>query len=169
MSTAWSFPTIPLTEVRTVSGAFERFLERQINIGPGTRSVASVSQNHLRDFIAEENRRDSSFPRLLTTADRDFLGGSFSRHTKIWPLDDIDIYLPLDGKDLFYMQGGLRLPYSVVSDNPFFYNPLLGSRWMVNGYVSSDRLLSEFAQVLRRHYPAETKITSDGPRRLPSE
>jgi len=151
-----------LRETRTVSGVFEKLLAGQINIGPGIRSAASASQNNLRGFLIDENRRDSSFPRILSSADSDFLGGSFARHTKIWPLDDIDVYLPLDGKDLFYSQSGARLPYTVISDNRLLYNPLLGARWMVNSYVSSDRLLREFAQVLRRHYPAETKIDTPG-------
>lgn len=152
-----------LREVRTVSGVFEKLLAGQVNIGPGIRSTASASQNSLRGFLIDESQRDPSFPRVLSSADSDFLGGSFARHTKTWPLDDIDVYLPLDGKDLFYSQGGLRLPYTVVSDNRLLYNnPLLGSRWMANSYVSSDRLLGEFAQVLRRHYPAETKIDTPG-------
>jgi len=153
---------LALREVRTVSGVFEKLLAEQINIVPRIRSVASVSQSSLRNFLNDENRRDPSFPRVLSSADSDFLGGSFARHTKTWPLDDIDIYLPLDGKDLFYSQGGVRLPYTVVSDNQFLYNPLFGARWMVNSYVSSDRLLLEFARALKRHYPAETKIDTPG-------
>ena len=39
---------------------------------------------------------------------------------------------------------------------------MLGARWMVNGYISSDRLLSEFSKVLRRHYPAETTVGVNG-------
>lgn len=153
---------LTLSEVRTVSGAFDKFLEDQINIGPGIRGIASASQNHLRDFLSEENRRDSSFPRVLSIADRDFLGGSFARHTKNWPLDDIDVYLPLDGQGLVYVQNGLRLPYTVATDNQLLYNPLLGTRWMIGGYVSSDRLLNEFVGVLQRHYPRETSVKVDG-------
>jgi len=41
---------------------------------------------------------------LLSREDSDFLGGSFARHTKIWPLDDIDIFFPMDGGTLVYVQ-----------------------------------------------------------------
>ncbi len=51
---------------RTVSGAFERFLDKEINIAKGIRGLASTSQNHLRDFLATERQRDVTFPRVLS-------------------------------------------------------------------------------------------------------
>jgi hypothetical protein len=149
-------------KARTVSGAFERFLDKEINISKGIRGLASTSQNHLRDFLATERHRDATFPRVLSIADRDFIGGSFARHTKNWPLDDIDIYLPLDGHDLVYQQSWLRLPYTVVSDGVLTANPLLNSRWMNSFSISSRKLIHEFAAVLRRHYPQETRVTPNG-------
>ncbi|MEK6776176.1 MAG: hypothetical protein AABY87_04745 [bacterium] len=153
-----------LGEVKTknVSNTFEQFLDKEINISKGIRSLASVSQNHIRDFLASECKRDFTFPRVLSIADSDFLGGSFARHAKIWPLDDIDIYLPLDGLDLFYIQNGLRLPYTVISDNVLKTNPLLNRRWMNGSLISSVKLINEFAAVLRRHYPKETGVRSNG-------
>jgi hypothetical protein len=146
----------------TTDSAFNDLLDRKINIASGIRSKASDSQNHLRDFLSAENSRDSSFPRVLSKVDSDFLGGSFARHTKNWPLDDIDIYIPLDGWNLFYMRNGQRLPYDIRSDGPISWNPLLGSRWMSGGYVSSTTLISEFARVLARHYPRETEVRPNG-------
>ncbi len=153
-----------LTEVRarTVSGAFESLLNREINISREIRGIASTSQNHLREFLATERQRDPTFPRILSIADTDFLGGSFARHTKNWPLDDIDVYLPLDGHALIYQQGGFRLPYTVLSDNVMWDNPLLDGRWMDGAYISSSKLINEFALVLRRHYPRETEVRPNG-------
>jgi hypothetical protein len=151
-----------LLGVRSVSNSFETLLEKHINIAPGMRTKASASHNHLREFLASETSRDASFPRVLSIQDTDFLGGSFARHTKIWPLDDIDIFIPLDGYNLVYVQNGIRLPCTVVTDGVLSYNPLLGTRWMDNGFLSSDRLLKEFSRILRRHYPAATKINVDG-------
>ena len=74
---------------KSVAGAFESFLKREIDIALGTRSKASDSQNHLREFLSAENSRDRTFPRILSKVDSDFLGGSFGRRTKIWPLDDM--------------------------------------------------------------------------------
>ncbi len=146
---------------QSVAQALENLLERKINIPQGTRSTASDSQNHLREFLRSEGNRDAGFPRILSDADADFLGGSFARHTKIWPLDDIDIYFPLDGANLFYMNEGNRLPYTLLSDGPRLGNPLLLLRWVSGIYVSSAKLIQGFAEVLKRHNP-KTEVRAGG-------
>jgi hypothetical protein len=147
---------------RRIDSAFDTLLDKEVNISKALRTKASESQNHLRDFLCSEASRDTTFPTILSNADADFLGGSFARHTKNWPLDDIDIYLPLDGWNLFYLSAGRRLPYVVRSDGPRSFNPLLLSRWMDGIYVSSSKIVSEFTRALRRHYPAETKVSPNG-------
>jgi hypothetical protein len=146
---------------RNISSDFETLLERHINIKQGVRSLASQSQNHLREFLNSECDRDSNFPRVLSRNDSDFLGGSFSRHTKIKPLDDIDIYLPLDGSHLFYYVGGSVMPYTVVADDVLHPNPLLTPRWMRGQYISSSALINGFASVLRRRFP-QTTVNESG-------
>src|SRR4030042_3868859 len=146
---------------RTINSAFETFMDNEINIPKGIRSIASTSQKHLREFLSSEKDRDDTFPRVLLIEDNDFLGGSFARHTKIWPLDDIDIYIPLDGHSLFYSEWGMVQPYTVVSDSIITSNPLLKPRWMTAQYISSQKLISEFATVLNRHYPNQTKIKAN--------
>ncbi len=147
------------SRVKSMSQSFEDLLAREINIAPGIRSKDSDSQNHLRDFLGSERGRDASFPRILK--DADFLGGSFARHTKTWPLDDIDIYVPLDGESLHYVRMGQRFPYTVLGDGILLANPLCGPRWMVGGYVSSAMLINGFVPVLKRHYP-NSEVTANG-------
>jgi hypothetical protein len=147
---------------RKIDAAFDDLLGKEINISKALRTKASESQIHLRDFLCSEASRDSAFPTVLSRADTDFLGGSFARHTKNWPLDDIDVYLPLDGWNLIYLSVGRRLPYVVRSDGSRSFNPLLLPRWMDGIYISSAKVVSEFARALRRHYPAETRISSNG-------
>ena len=146
---------------RTVNGAFENLLTNEINISPGIRSQASDSQNHLREFLETENQRDAAFPRILSIQDNDFLGGSFARHTKIWPLDDIDIFFPIDGHGLVYLEGGIVMPFTVVSDGVLSTNSILKPRWMNGSYISSAKVIAEFTAVLKRHYP-DTSIKPDG-------
>lgn len=146
----------------SISAAFDSFLDSELNISQGIRSRASDSQNHLRDFLASEHKRDGSFPRVLSVRDRDFLGGSFARHTKIWPLDDIDVYVPLDGHGLIYHEHGIQQPYTVVSDNVLSFNPLISPRWMNGSNVSSIKLVREFASVLKRHYGENTSVYANG-------
>lgn len=145
-----------------VATALDGLLDRQINIPKGIRAKASDSQQHLRSFLATERARDTTFPRVLSSADKDFLGGSFARHTKTWPLDDIDVYIPLDGEYLVYVSRGQLLPYTVLGDGVLYSNPILLNRWTQFQYVSSVLLIKEFADVLRRHYPGETQVTANG-------
>jgi hypothetical protein len=149
---------IPITGHREPSSHFEDILAEKINISKALRSSVSDSQNSLREFLGSEVQRDSSFPRVLSLADADFIGGSFGRHTKIKPLDDIDIYVPLDGAGLFYYKGGAVENCRVLSDNIRLQNPLLGSRWAIGGYVSSSLLLDGFRTVLRRRYSTTNSI-----------
>jgi len=148
----------------SVAGAFNSFIESEITIPLGSRSRASASHTRLRQLLDDENANDERFPRILAEADDDFLGGSFARHTKIWPLDDIDIYLPLDGAGLVYTSSGTTLPYGVQSDDADQSNPLLaaGDRWMDGPYISSRKLINGFAEALRDHYPTTTRVRRAG-------
>jgi len=153
---------IRASQKKRVDSAFEHLLDSQINISKGIRSEASTSQQHLRSFLKAERNNDQAFPRVLSIKDNNFLGGSFARHTKVWPLDDVDIYFPLDGYGLYYYQWGSVAPYAVVSDGILNYNPVLNFRWTEGGYISSRKLITEFAKVLGRHYPNTTKVKADG-------
>ena len=143
-----------------VSQSFEDMLTAFINIPERMRTLASASQQNLRKFLQDECERDPAFPPVLATADKDFLGGSFARHTKNRPLDDIDIYLPLDGANLFYYEHGAITPYTVLTDGLAF-NPLLTPRWANGSYVSSAKLVEEFAGALKRRFP-QTKVKPNG-------
>ncbi|QDU19839.1 hypothetical protein [Urbifossiella limnaea] len=159
------FPTFySKARERSVAGVFDEFLDQHINITRGIRNRAGTSQNHLREFLADETDRDEGFPRVLSIEDWDFLGGSFARHTKIWPLDDIDVYLPLDGTGLVYTGAYGVLPYTVVNDGVLDENPLLvdRKRWMDGYNLSSEKLIDGFAKILRRHYPETTKVRRVG-------
>jgi hypothetical protein len=132
-------------------------LTKDVNIREGIRSTASTSQQNLRDFLQSESERDPYFPRVLKRVDCDFIGGSFGRHTKIRPLDDIDIYVPLEGTNLYYQaSNGSRFPFTVLSDSAG-WNPLLTPRWANGQLVSSFKLIDEFAAVLKRRFP-QTKV-----------
>lgn len=145
---------------KSVSQSFEDLLTNSINIADGIRTTASTSQQNLRKFLQDECERDSGFPVVLKTADCDFLGGSFARHTKVRPLDDIDIYLPLDGANLFYYEDGIVLPYTVLSDG-LRSNPVLTPRWANGSWVSSSKIIEGFAAVLKRRFP-QTKVRPNG-------
>ncbi len=154
----WRF----LSEYRakSISQSFEDLLTNSINIPEGIRSTASTSHQNLREFLQEECGRDSSFPPSSRPRIVTFFGGSFARHTKTWPLDDIDIYFPLDGGNLFYYMNGAVLPYSVATDG-LAWNPLLTPRWANGSWVSSSKLIDGFASVLKRRF-SQTKVKPSG-------
>lgn len=131
---------------------FLNLLDDKVNIPRDIRSEASVSQNNIRDKLTTENSRDSTFPRIMSINDTDFIGGSFARHTKIRPLDDIDIFFPIDGQGLIFTDNGIQ--YSVVSDGVLNTNPVIGSRWTnpISGNISSKKVISEFCKTLKKWY-----------------
>ena len=150
--------------VQSIDGAFQKFLESEINISQATRSAASASQIRLREILSTETNRDGTFPRILSDADDDFLGGSFGRHTKNRPLDDIDVYLPMDAHGLFYTIGGVVQPYTALTDGVLEEQPLFKDRnqWMDGPHVSSCKVIRGFAEVLCDHYPTTTRVRRAG-------
>lgn len=52
------------------------------------------------------------------------------------------------------------MPYAVLTDG-LLWNPLLAPRWAIGSYVSSAKLIDEFAVVLKRRFP-QTKVKPDG-------
>jgi|GEM_PF-1191188 hypothetical protein len=146
--------------IQSVTAALESFIAKEIGIAKGMREQAATSQNALKDFLIAETDDDPTFPRVLQDNGATFLGGSWARHTKTWPLDDIDIYIPLDGLGLSYFEHGIMQPYNVVTDNVLNSNPILDvgrSRWMEGNDVFSVKLIKEFEKVLKRRYP-NTKV-----------
>jgi hypothetical protein len=143
-----------------VDNHLESFLASEIAIPTNARSRASISQNHLRQILANKSNYDPDFPILLSGEDSDFIGGSFARHTKIWPLDDIDIYFPMDGAGLAYYRNDVRLPYWVVTDDFTQPQRLLSSKWKRGDYLASDYILDGFRDTLKNSYPS-SRIRGD--------
>lgn len=143
-----------------VDRTLDAFVAAQIAIPMTARSSASTSQIRLRSILANKANYDSSFPHLLSSCDSDFIGGSFARHTKIWPLDDIDLYIPLDGAHLFYMRNGAALPFKVLSDDSTRSQRLLTDKWMRGDYLASDLVVKGFAAALKGSYP-NSSVTKD--------
>jgi hypothetical protein len=150
----WS---VPIAAHADPSSFLEDILSTRINISKALRSSASYSQCSLRELLVGEARRDPSFPRVLVESDQDFIGGSFARRTKVAPLDDIDVYVPLDGGGFIYACRGVQTG-PLLSDNPARENPLLSAKWMGGDQISSGALLAAFADVLRRRHPNTTRV-----------
>ena len=91
----------------TVPDAFEKFKGR-LEISSAEQEDASRRQQKIREQIREG-----------LAVERDFLTGSYARHTKTKPLKDIDIFFVLDDSEKHYHGKAA----SVVLDD--FYDALV--------------------------------------------
>lgn len=82
-----------------VNGAFRKFLEDSVNISSNESEKAKRSRDYL---ISQLNNLSSNgiIPKLCPSYNVNF--GSFSRKTKISPLDDIDLIVVINGKETTY-------------------------------------------------------------------
>ncbi|MGI8730323.1 MAG: CBASS oligonucleotide cyclase [Solirubrobacteraceae bacterium] len=98
----------------TVSEAFEKFKSR-LEISPTEAADASRRQQKIRSQIRDQ-----------LAVDRDFLTGSYARHTKTKPLKDVDVFVVLTASEAGYM------------DQP------------------PDDVLDRVVEILSPHYPGKT-------------
>lgn len=136
--------------------AFDNYLDKNGVISKSQISQGSDSQNHIRQLLDNKSTSDPNFPRLI---EGDFLSGSFARGTKIFPLDDIDIMVIMDGAGLVPIKEGAIWQADVrgsgVIDNPILKH--LGG----NNLLSSQTVLKLFQDGLKQSYPLST-VSKDG-------
>jgi len=136
--------------------AFEKLLAEKINLSASHISQGSTSHNYVRGLLTNKSFEKNDLPWII---DGDFLSGSYARGTKIYPLDDIDVMIVMDGTGLFPIQNGARLNAAVRGDgemgSPAHYhtNEL--------GYISSIKILESFKKHLQISYP-DSEIKKDG-------
>lgn len=87
--------------VKTVNSAFDEFLTNTVNISPNVSTTAKKSRDWLL-LQVDKLCSDGNFLRADPQYNINF--GSFSRKTKINPLDDIDIMIGLVGSHLVLNQ-----------------------------------------------------------------
>lgn len=87
----------------TVNQAFDQFLQYNVRIDTSRSDAAKSSKNNLVSEI-QKFPSDNKFPRLHPDISIDY--GSFSRKTKIKPLDDIDLMI------VMHAEGNWRTQYS---------------------------------------------------------
>lgn len=141
------------TTLNSLDWSIKRLVDREVSISQSARERASTTQKYLRQVLRSKSSYDSQFPFLLERSDEDFLGGSFARHTKIWPLDDIDLYVPLDGSQLVYLVHGVAQPFVVWSDDHSRQNRLTTfTKWMSGDSVDPGKLLAGFQEAIDESY-----------------
>ena len=137
-----------VTSKLSVDSAFTSLLAA-IKPTADERAQASTSQNHVRDVLRNAEAR-GEIPWLLDY--KEFLSGSYIRHTKITPLDDVDLMFPLDGTGLSVTSGGVQRS-DVVEGSGTTGSPILTSAYdNADGHKSSIKVLNAFKAVLDSYY-----------------
>jgi Second Messenger Oligonucleotide or Dinucleotide Synthetase domain len=140
----------------TVQQAFENLLEKSINLSPAQISQGSKSHTYIRNLLDNKWQTHDSFPWIV---EGDFLSGSYGRGTKIWPLDDIDVMIVLDGHGLVPISGGTYLNAEVRGSG--MEGSPIWRHFDANNLVSSVSVLEVFKDALKDTYP-DSEIKKDG-------
>lgn len=152
--------------VSTVIEAFESFQRDSIDLNAADVALARRSRDWLFARIRELPTKDNKFPLLYE--EKDIVFGSFSRGTKIYPLDDIDMMscLHADGATyLAYQHDDVRVTVPSTSRLHAFCHEntdLLNSRKVVNKYVSALATVPQYrrAGINRRQEAATLQLAS---------
>jgi hypothetical protein len=137
--------------------ALEKLLVNHINFTASQREQGSLSHTHIREILGNKADYDSAFPWLVNG---DFLSGSYARGTKIYPLDDIDVMIVLDGEGLSVIEQGviqdIEIRGSGIKGSPVSTMYIPGTN-----LISSQKVLQKFAESLKETYP-KSEIKKDG-------
>ncbi len=128
----------------------QEFLDKQINLSQSHISQGSTSHTYIRNLLSNRPNTEPDFPWVL---DGDFLSGSYARGTKLYPLDDIDVMIVLDGTGLVPV--GLNTTHYVRGNSEGENSPVhdhLG----IDNLLNSHSVLEAFQKSLLKSHPEST-------------
>lgn len=137
-----------------VHAALNNLLKNELTLSDSQVTQASKSHNYVRDLLINRSSFDGEFPRLVQG---DFLSGSYARGTKIYPLDDVDVMMVIDGGGLNAIHNGQVLDAAVRGDEED--NPIQ-QHFGQDRLLNSNKILSLFKGVLSGSHP-NSKISKD--------
>jgi hypothetical protein len=122
----------------TVWGAFDKFRADTVDLKANQSNQARSSRDHLFNHLKSLCASGRNFPKILACIPY----GSFARKTKIRPLDDIDMFIILDGQntEAVVSSGDPNTYWLKIVD----YSADLARFLDAYGYVNSTRLLNQF-------------------------
>lgn len=150
----------------TVNGAFTEFMRDTVNLDKDQTQIAQRSRDNLLSNIKSFSG-DSDFFSINGT--RSLFFGSFARHTKLRPLDDIDLMICISASDdrhFSYAGNGIYYMGANQSDivnglNTYgTYN--LNSTKVINRFISKLSKLNDYskAEMHKNHEAATLKLKS---------
>jgi len=136
-----------------VNAAFSKFINEEINI---SKSSSDLAKN-CRDYLFNQIHSLSSSGKFVPLASLyDISFGSFSRKTKIYPLDDIDVIVGLDGGKItlhVYNWDNIKLTVDNDSTNNALrnlcdvYNGYAGRRYVINSNKVKNKLVNALSNL----------------------
>ena len=150
----------------TVTQAFNEFLSNKVNLCKDETKIATSSRAWLVDRISEFPESIEKFP--LISSEKKIFFGSFSRKTKIQPLDDIDIMICLAPDNCIYYEEYTTIFMFVAdgSDRMRVFcddgSTIINSRKVINKFVSSLETVPQYksAKVKRNQEAAVLQLCS---------
>lgn len=131
---------------RKTHEAFNKFLAEVVNFSGAEREQGSISHNYLRAQLTSYASSHANFPNLISG---DFLSGSFGRRTAVKPLDDIDVFMIMDGVGLRAVRGGQYVSDVVEGTTSVARQINWDLYHGTDGNISSRKVLQEFRTALR--------------------
>lgn len=136
----------------TINGAFTQFRRDCVDLDPKQVVKARQSRDYLQKQIRALARNMPDFPELETEPPVFVSSGSFSRGTKIQPLDDIDFFVVMSLAELTYDHAFVdSRKYYVQTKLSFRKRPRTSALARLaddTGKVSSRRVLNRFKGTL---------------------
>ncbi|WP_413536389.1 SMODS domain-containing nucleotidyltransferase [Rahnella inusitata] len=150
----------------TVIGAFNEFQKNTVNLDPAITSTARSSRDWLLDKIGGFETQDPTFPYLYQDINIGF--GSFARHTKIRPLDDIDLMVGLLADSCCYYEHTDKITISTKPETTRLTrythddSDYVNSRKVINTFTASLKNVGQYdkAEINRNQEAATLKLKS---------
>lgn len=150
----------------TVINAFDEFQKNIVNLDFAVTGAARTSRDWLLGKISGFEADYDTFPHLYRDINIGF--GSFARHTKIRPLDDIDIMVGLWADQCFYAEHTDKITISASTDTARLTGYLhddsdcINSRKVINAFVSALKNVGQYdkADISRNREAATLKLKS---------
>jgi len=137
----------------TVFTAFSEFLKNNVRIDSGRNEVALASKKNLVSEIIKFPDGDE-FPPLHREQSMDY--GSYSRRTKIRPLDDIDIMIILNAQTSVYVDTGAEIEIHVQADAKILPSLCYDGTLILNS-IKVNNLFKEHLKGVTKYSKAEIK------------
>lgn len=128
----------------TVNNAFGEFMRDIVNLDPDVSSTARSSRDNLIDNINSFSGDDDFF---VVYKEKNLKYGSFARHTKIRPLDDIDLMICFSAEGVRYYSETSSCVYIIGSDNDSANGLLTENTKYLNSTKVINRLISKLSNL----------------------